>query len=97
MPYKIKALQRQKAKSLGVTIKSSSNPKKKLDVYIKDENGKKKKVASIGASGYMDYASYIQEKSQEVADKRRNSYRARHKGEEQKRNSPGFYAWHILW
>jgi len=97
MTYKIKPLQRKKAKALGVTIKPSSNPKKKLDVYIKDENGKKKKIASIGAIGYMDYASYIQEKGKEVANKRRNSYRARHKGEEQKRDSPGFWAWHILW
>ena len=92
MSYQIKPKQRANAKRLGVTIKPSTNSKKKIDVYKND-----KKIASIGAAGYKDYATYIKEKGKEYADKRRAAYRARHKGEQLKIGSPGYYAWFILW
>ena len=92
MSYQIKPKQRANAKKLGVTIKPSTNSKKKIDVYKND-----KKIASIGAKGYSDYASYIKDKGKEFADKRRAAYRARHKGEQLKIGSPGYYAWFILW
>ena len=92
MSYQIKPKQRANAKRLGVIIKPSTNSKKKIDVYKND-----KKIASIGASSYNDYASYINEKGKEFADKRRTAYRARHKGEQLKIGSPGYYAWFILW
>jgi len=92
MSYQIKPKQRANAKRLGVTIKPSTNSKKKIDVYKND-----KKIASIGATGYSDYASYIKDKGKEFADKRRAAYRARHKGEQLKIGSPGYYAWFILW
>ena len=60
MSYKIKQLQKDKARELGVTIAPSKNPEKKIDVFIGD-----KKVASIGANKSMvkgkpmiDYATY---------------------------------------
>lgn len=92
MSYQIKPKQRANAKRLGVTIKPSTNSKKKIDVYKND-----KKIASIGATGYSDYATYIKDKGKEYADKRRAAYRARHKGEQLKIGSPGYYAWFILW
>lgn len=92
MSYQIKPKQRANAKRLGVTIKPSTNSKKKIDVYKND-----KKIASIGAKGYSDYATYIKDKGKEYADKRRAAYRARHKGEQLKIGSPGYYAWFILW
>lgn len=92
MSYEIKPMQRANAKKLGVTIKPSTNKKKKIDVFSQN-----KKVASIGGAGYKDYATYIQEKGKEYADKRKKAYRARHKGEEKKIGSPGYYAWFILW
>ena len=92
MSYQIKPKQRANAKKLGVTIKPSTNSKKKIDVYKND-----KKIASIGAKGYSDYATYIKDKGKEYADKRRAAYRARHKGEQLKIGSPGYYAWFILW
>ena len=92
MSYQIKPKQRANAKRLGVTIKPSTNSKKKIDVYKND-----KKIASIGAISYSDYATYIKDKGKEFADKRRAAYRARHKGEQLKIGSPGYYAWFILW
>ena len=50
MAYKILPYSFRKAKELGVVIKPSSNPFKKIDVF---KNGKK--VASIGARGMNDY------------------------------------------
>ena len=94
MTYKIKPRQRTAAKKLGVTIKPSTNSKKKIDVYSKKND---KKIASIGAISFKDYASYIETKGKEFADKRRTAYRARHKGEQLKIGSPGYYAWFILW
>jgi hypothetical protein len=83
--YVIQEYSKQQAKKLGVVLRQSSNPKKKIDVYKGD-----KKVASIGAIGYSDYAT--------TGDKeKRRLYRLRHKGEEKKIGSNGYYAWKILW
>ena len=94
MSYQIKPKQQANAKKLGVTIKTSTNSKKKIDVHDKKND---KKIASIGAAGFKDYATYIEDKGKEYADKRRAAYRARHKGEQLKIGSPGYYAWFILW
>jgi len=85
MTYRITDYSRNQARKLGVSIRLSSNPKKKLDVY---KNGVK--VASIGAIGYSDYAT--------TGDKeRRRLYRIRHKGEDKRVGSNGYYAWFLLW
>jgi hypothetical protein len=85
MTYRITDYSRNQARKLGVSIRLSSNPKKKLDVY---KNGVK--VASIGAIGYSDFAS--------TGDKeRRRLYRLRHAGEDKRIGSNGYYAWNILW
>ena len=85
MTYRITDYSRNQARKLGVSIRLSSNPKKKLDVY---KNGVK--VASIGAIGYSDFAT--------TNDKeRRRLYRIRHKGEDKRVGSNGYYAWNILW
>lgn len=85
MVYVITEYSKQQAKKLGAEIKVSSNPKKKIDVF---KDGKK--IASIGAIGYTDYAT--------TKDKeKRRLYRLRHKGEEKKVGSAGYFAWKILW
>lgn len=85
MVYTITNYSKQQAKKLGVELKLSSNPKKKIDVF---KNGKK--IASIGAIGYSDYAT--------SKDKgRRRLYRLRHKGEDKVIGSNGYYAWKLLW
>jgi len=65
--YTIKPRQKRAAKRLGVTIKPSTDSKKKLDVFDKDN----KKISSIGAIDYLDYASYIKTNGLKYADNRK--------------------------
>jgi hypothetical protein len=85
MVYTITNYSKQQAKKLDVQIQLSSNPKKKIDVFKKGI-----KIASIGATGYSDYAT---SKDKE----RRRLYRLRHKGEDKVINSNGYFAWKLLW
>ena len=72
--YHITTYTYNRAKEWGLTVKPSTNPKKKLDVY---KNGRK--VASIGAIGYKDYPTYLKEDGIEHANERRRLYHLRHK------------------
>ena len=92
MPYKIKQLQKDKAKELGVVIAPSKNPEKKIDVFIGD-----KKVASIGNKNYSDYATYRKENGVKYADERKRLYKLRHNKTRQIKNSNSYYADKILW
>ena len=91
MSYRIKPGQTAAAKKLGVTIKPSTLKGKKIAVYKAGE-----KVADIGAIGYSDFWTYYAA-DPFVARIKRDHYRARHKGEQNKIGSPGYYAWYILW
>ena len=90
--YRIKNLQYKKAKSLGVEIEPSTKKGKKIDVF---KNGKK--VASIGAKGYNDYATYIEKKGINYANVRKKLYKIRHKKDRMVVGSAGYYADKILW
>lgn len=92
MAYLPTQRQKNNAKKLGVTIRSSSNPSKKLDVF---KDGKK--VASIGAKGYNDYDLWIKKKGLEFANNRRKLYKARHQNNRNIKGTNGFYADKILW
>ena len=76
------------AKKLNVTIKSSKNPNKKIDVYKNN-----KRIASIGALGYSDYPHYMKQEGKEYADKRRSLYHQRHKGS----GIGEYYSKNLLW
>jgi hypothetical protein len=89
MVYEITSYTRDMAKELGVTIKSSDNKNKKIDVFKNN-----KKIASVGAVGYKDYPTYIKEKGLEYANERRRLYRIRHKND---KNANGYYANALLW
>jgi hypothetical protein len=71
--YTITEYTQQKAKEIGVEVRSSTNPKKKIDVFCDGE-----KIASIGATHYKDYPTYWKEKGKAYADKRRELYYKRH-------------------
>ena len=88
--YKITAYSYKKAKKLGVTIKQSTNPKKKIDVFKKG-----KKVCSVGGIGYNDYPTYILKHGKSFANTRRKLYKIRHKKD--KDSGCGYYADKILW
>jgi hypothetical protein len=73
MSYQLTDYTKKKATEIGVQVMPSKNPKKKIDVY-KDNL----LIASIGDPKYLDYPSYIKEKGQVYADKRRELYHKRH-------------------
>lgn len=90
--YRIKPRQKRNAKKLGVEIKPSKLKGKKIDVFKKG-----KKIASIGAKGYSDYATYIEKKGKTFAEARRKLYKKRHNRTRRKKNSNSYFADRILW
>lgn len=89
--YKITDYSKEQAKKLNVEIKPSTNKNKKIDVF-KDN----KKIASIGAIGYLDYPNYLKI-NKDLANEKRKNYKARHEKDRKKKGTPGFYADKILW
>jgi hypothetical protein len=89
--YRIKPLQLAKARKIGVQIRPSTRAGKKIDVY---KNGRK--VASIGAHGYFDYATHIERNGLQFANNRRKLYNLRHRNN-MRPGTPGYYAAKILW
>ena len=89
--YLIQPYSYQQAERLGVFIRPSENPKKKIDVFKN-----KKKVASIGDPNYQDYPNYLK-KDKALAEDRRRLYHIRHKGNSDKVGSPGYYSSRLLW
>ena len=90
--YQITSYTKKKAKELDVTVKPSTNKKKKIDVYKNN-----KKVASVGAIGYLDYPNFLKSKGKEYADEKRRLYKIRHSKDLKVKDSPGFYANNLLW
>lgn len=91
-PYVITKYTRDQAAKLGVTIKHSDNPDKKLDVY---KDGVK--VASCGGAGYNDYPTFWRKFGKPYADKRRRLYKVRHEKDRHIMGSAGYYADKLLW
>ena len=85
MPQTNLAIARRKAKAIGVSVKPSTNKKKKLDVFKNN-----KKVASIGAIDYEDYNIHKDKQ-------RRKRYKARHEKYRHNVGTPSYYADKILW
>jgi len=88
--YKITEYSYNKAKSLGVDIKPSENPNKKIDVFKNN-----KKIATIGDINSKDYPTYVKEKGLDYANIRRKLYKLRHAKDIHKGN--GFWASALLW
>jgi len=92
MMYQITKYTRDRARELGVVVKHSTNPAKKIDVF---KNGDK--VASVGAMGYADYPTYMRTKGLEYANERRRLYKQRHSKDRGIVGSNGYYADKLLW
>lgn len=90
--YSIQPYSKNQARKIGVMIKPSTNPKKKLDVF---DDGKK--VASIGDINFSDYPSYLKKDGKAVAEERRRLYHLRHKKDSSKKGTPGWFASVLLW
>lgn len=92
MNYNIKPYTQKQAKKIGVVIKPSKNPDKKLDVYRDNDF-----IASIGAKGMSDFPSYIQSHGLEYANERRKLYKKRHQKDRLKRWTPSWLSDNLLW
>jgi hypothetical protein len=95
MAYQIQQRQKAQAKKLGLTIKSSTNKKKKIDIF----KGKDK-IGSAGAIGYNDFATYLKSIGKEAANKKRLAYLKRHSKEPKMKDGKrtnSYYADEILW
>jgi hypothetical protein len=91
--YEILPLTKKKAKQLNLIVKPSESKNKKIDVYDK----KGFFITSIGAKGYWDYAYYLKYFGKQMADKRKRLYKIRHKKDLNKKGTPGYYAYKLLW
>ena len=80
-----------KARLLGVSVKTSKNPEKKIDVFKKGV-----KIASVGQAGALDYPNYLK-KDKELAQKRQLLYKKRHEKDRKVVGSAGYYADRLLW
>jgi hypothetical protein len=87
--YKITSYTYQKARELGVEVRPSINPNKKIDVF---KDGKK--IASIGDPNYLDFPTYTKEKGQAYANERRRLYHIRHAKD---KNIEGLLSKALLW
>ena len=90
--YSITNYTKEQAKRLGVSVKPSTNPKKKIDVFKNDI-----KIASCGDIKYNDYPTYITKYGKEYADNRRRLYKLRHNSDRKKEGTAGYYADNLLW
>ena len=90
--YEITDYTKKQARILGVTVRPSTNPKKKIDVYA-GEN----KICSVGAIGYGDYPKYVLQNGRTYAENRRRLYKLRHNKDRLVESSNGFYADKLLW
>ena len=63
------------------------------DVFDKDN----KKISSIGAIDYSDYATYIKTNGLKYADNRKRLYKIRHEKTRKVVGSKSYYADQILW
>jgi hypothetical protein len=91
--YKIKPYSYEQAKKLGVEIDPATNPKYKIDIFTKEGDY----ITSIGARGYKDYPTYLEENGKQYADARRALYHHRHKNDMHKVGTRGWFAGLILW
>lgn len=90
--YVITDYTRAQAKRLGVTVRTSADPDKKLDVF---KDGVK--VASCGARGYNDYPTFWRKFGKKYADSRRRLYKQRHEKDRHVVGTAGYYADKLLW
>ena len=92
MKYRITNYTRKIAHKIGVVVKPSTNPEKKIDVFRKS-----RKIASVGAAGMNDFPTYIRTRGMAYAKTRRRLYKMRHERDRHIKWSNGWLADKLLW
>lgn len=90
--YKITDYTLKQAEKYKLDVKPSTKKNKKLDVYDKRDG---QYITSVGAYGYKDYPTYMLEKGEAYAEKKRNAYYKRFKDIKPYTNA--YYASLLLW
>ena len=90
--YEISKASYDIARKMNLEIKKSTVKDKKIDVY---KNGHK--IASIGDVNYFDYQLYKLNMGLKYAKEKRRLYMLRHANDIKKKNSPGYFAFKLLW
>ena len=90
--YPITTYTRKMAKKIGVIVKPSTSPDKKIDVYRKA-----RKIASVGARGMNDFPTYIRTRGLTYAKTRRRLYKMRHEKDRHTKWTRGWLADKLLW
>lgn len=92
MVYSITEHTKRQARRIGVEVRPSKRPGKKIDV-LKDGE----RIASVGAKGYSDYGTFLRTDGKEYADERRSLYKKRHAPHRLKKGTPSYWASELLW
>lgn len=97
MAYKITQYTKDQAKRYGLEVKISQVKGKKIAVFKKGI-----KVADVGALGYGDYSTFLEQEKQGkypkgFASMKRKAYKSRHEKDRHVLNSRGWYADKLLW
>jgi hypothetical protein len=93
--YEIKPQTFFMARKLGVKVRPSENPKKKIDVF--DSSGNY--LCSIGDVKYKDYPTYLAlgKGGEDYANERRRLYHIRHRKNADVIGSKQYFALRLLW
>jgi hypothetical protein len=91
--YRITQHSYDRAKQLGVRIEPSHRPDKKIDIYAPSGHY----ITSIGARGFDDYGTFLNEYGPTYANERRRLYKIRHNKDRKVVGSKGWFADQILW
>jgi hypothetical protein len=92
--YDITDYTQQRAKDLNVVVFPSQDGKHKIEIYDKKSG---LYICKVGALGYKDYPTYVEEEGKEYADKRRRLYHLRHKTDEADIGSRKWFVSNLLW
>jgi len=77
----------------------STNPKKKYDAILRNNNTKRIRYISFGsknASQFYDKLGHYKEQDN-LDTERRRLYRLRHQHDNLNSYSPGYFSWTVLW
>lgn len=92
MSYQITDYTLKQAEKYGVSVAPSKRKEKKIDVF---KDGKR--IATVGANKYSDFATYLQTRGQEYANERRALFKKRFNRYIKKEGTNAWWANVLLW
>lgn len=80
-------------------FRKSHTKGKQIDAILQNAQTKREKIVPFGQAGSQTYQNRtgVAVDSTHSDPAKRRAYRARHKGEELRKFSPGWFSWFYLW